>query len=134
MHFLLCLDFITFYIFIVLFSFSNPTVLFACIILPPMVLCNAYGAHFPPDGASSVSSDEGGVSGVFGAHPGPLLEQQAPVHHQVSGLTDGHPGGRPVPRVSESGSQPRPTRPLPQGAGHPHKQPTCQGTHLVSQS
>ncbi len=90
-------------------------------------LCNTNVFH--PDRASSVSSDEGGVGGVSGSHPGPLIRQQA--HHQVSGLPDGHPGERPEPGDGESGAQPGPSRPLPQGPGFPHHQPTCQGTHLV---
>lgn len=86
-----------------------------------------------PDGASSVGSDEGGVCRVSGSHPGPLVGRQAAAHHQVSGLADGHPGGRHEPGDGESGAQPGPTRPLPQGPGVPHHQPTCQGTHLVSE-
>lgn len=87
-----------------------------------------------PDGASSVSSDEGGVGGVSGSHPGPLIRRQAAAHHQVSGLTDRHPGGRPEPGNRKSGVQPVPTRLLPQGTGVPYHQPAYQGTHLVSES
>lgn len=99
-----------------------------------MALCNTNGAHFfRPDGAPSVSSDEGGVGRVSGSHPGPLIRQQAAAHHQISGFSDGHPGGWPEPGVSKSGVQPGPTRLLPQGPVIPHHQPTCQGTHLVSE-
>ena len=87
-----------------------------------------------PDGASSVSSDEGGVGGVSGSHPGPLIRRQAAAHHQVSGLTDRHPGGRPESGNRKSGLQPVPARPLPQGTGVPYHQPAYQGTHLVSES
>lgn len=89
---------------------------------------------FHPDGASPVSSDEGGVSRVSGSNPGTVVRLQAAAHHQVSGLADGHPGGRLEPGDGESGAQPGPARPLPQGPGVPHHQPTCQGTHLVSES
>ena len=87
-----------------------------------------------PDGASSVSSDEGGVGRISGSHPGPLIRQQAAAHHQVSGLTYRHPGGWPEPCNRKSGVQSIPTRPLPQGTGVPYHQPAYPGTHLVSES
>lgn len=118
------------FIFILYLSFSDPAVLLLSHFVLPSVTQMLHVLH--PDGASSVSSDEGGVSGVSGSHPGPLIKQQA--HHQVSGLANRHPGERPEPGDGESGAQPGPARPLPQGPGVPHHQPTCQGTHLVSES
>lgn len=87
---------------------------------------------FRPDGAPAVGSDEGGVGGVSGSHPGPVVSREAAAHHQVSGLADGHQGGRPEPGDDEPGTQPGPARPLPQGPGVTHHQPPGQGPHFVS--
>lgn len=72
---------------------------------------------FHTDGASSVSSDEGGVRRVFGSNPGSLIRQQAAVHYKVSGLIDRHPGGWPESGDRKSEPQPGLTRTLPQGPG-----------------
>lgn len=75
---------------------------------------------FHTDGASSVSSDEGGVCGVFGSSPGSLIREQAAAHHKVSGLIDGHPGGRPESGDRKSEPQSGLTRAVPQGQSIPH--------------
>lgn len=87
---------------------------------------------FHPDGAPSLSSDEGGVSRVPRSNPGPLIRQQTAAHHQVSGFTDGHPGGRPESCSREPWAQPGIKRPVSQGPGIPHHQLACEGSHLVS--
>lgn len=87
---------------------------------------------FHTDGASSVGSDEGGVCRVSGSLAGPVVRQQAAVHHQVSGLADGHSGGWSEPGDREPRVEPLPAGLLPQGPGVPHHQPARQGTHLVS--
>lgn len=87
---------------------------------------------FHPGGASSVGPDEGGVSRVPRSGPGPVVRQQTAAHHQVSGLADGHPGGRPESHSRKSGVKFAPAGPLFQGPRVPHHQPTHQGSHLVS--
>lgn len=87
---------------------------------------------FHPDGAPSLSSDEGGVSRVPRSNPGPLIRQQNAAHHQVSGFTDGHPGGRPESCSREPWAQPGIKRHVSQGPGIPHHQLACEGSHLVS--
>lgn len=88
---------------------------------------------FYPDGAASVGPDEGGVRRVPGSNPGPFNRQQSAAHHQVSGFTDRHPGGRSESHSREPRAKPVSARLLSQGQGIPHHQSPCQGTYLVSQ-